>query len=68
LHTEKYNGHEIDILVIANTSYKPYFLIKQKKENTNVINAGTIYTRNADRNVPLLGTASDSEIERMYED
>ncbi|MCS5711459.1 RNA-binding domain-containing protein [Candidatus Berkiella aquae] len=68
LYTEKKDNHEVDILVIADVSDKPYFLIKQKKEGHAIINAGTVYTRNADRNVSSLETATDSEIERMYKE
>lgn len=65
----------IDIVQIANTCYKPYFLLKSNesksaKENQKKkkIPAGVIYTRNGSSNTPIDKTASECQIERMWKE
>jgi hypothetical protein len=62
------NNKNIDILVIKNKHYKPYYLIKQKEKEGKSIQAGTIYTRVMDTNTPKNGVASSKDIEYMWKE
>ena len=56
------NGAVIDILVVEDTSHKPYYLIKSYRK----ILAHHIYTRVCDTNTPIDDAAQPHEIERMW--
>lgn len=66
LYEIKHNNLTFDILHIKNTPYKPYFLLKDKKEGNTTIRAGVVYTRNNDSNTPKDRTASLNQIEAMW--
>lgn len=68
LYTLQYQNKEIDILHILNNSMKPYFLLKDKKSGRIIIRAGVIYTRDNDTNTPIVGTATEAQIIRMWEE
>ena len=75
LYTLSIDQKEIDIIQIANTCYKPYFLLKSNesksaKENQKKkkIPAGVIYTRNGSSNTPIDKTATECQIERMWKE
>ena len=55
-------GELLDILVIEDTPYKPYYLIEQYEK----IRAHHIYTRICDTNTPVKESAQPHEIERMW--
>lgn len=55
-------GKLLDILVIEDTPYKPYYLIKRYEK----ICAHHIYTRICDTNTPVTESAQPHEIERMW--
>ncbi len=52
----------LDVLVIADTAYKPYYLVKKYKK----VRAHHIYTRVCDTNTPVNDSAQPHEIERMW--
>ena len=56
------NGALIDVLVVEDTSHKPYYLI----EKYGKICAHHIYTRVCDTNTPKNDAAQPHEIERMW--
>ena len=56
------NGALIDVLVVEDTSHKPYYLI----ERYGKICAHHIYTRVCDTNTPINDAAQPHEIERMW--
>lgn len=58
---------KLQILIIKETTSKPYYLIQEKK-GTKIINAGTIYTRNMDTNTPKNRVASSKDIEYMWKE
>lgn len=58
----------IQVLIIKDTSTKPYYLKQEKKEDKKRINAGTIYTRNMDTNTPKNKVASSKDIEYMWKE
>ena len=56
------DGALIDVLVVEDTSHKPYYLI----ESYGKICAHHIYTRVCDTNTPMKDAAQPHEIERMW--
>ena len=56
------NGALIDVLVVEDTSHKPYYLIDKYR---NIL-AHHIYTRVCDTNTPMNDVAQPHEIERMW--
>lgn len=62
------DAQKIQVLIIKNTSNKPYYLKQEKKENSKIINAGTIYTRVMDTNTPKNKVASSKDIEYMWKE
>lgn len=61
----------IDLLIIRNRPDKPFFLLKDYRENNQankkLLRAGVIYTRHGSRNTAFSDdTASDDQIELMY--
>ena len=56
------DGTLIDVLVVEDTSHKPYYLI----EKYGKIRAHHIYTRVCDTNTPINDAAQPHEIERMW--
>lgn len=59
---------KIDILIIRNTNYKPYYLTEEKKFGKTSLSAGTIYTRTMDANTPKNRVASSMSIEKMWKE
>ena len=57
-------GKLLDVLVIENTTNKPYYLVERYKQ----IRAHHIYTRVCDTNTPVDAVAPPHEIERMWRD
>jgi len=62
------DDQNLQILIIKDTSNKPYYLKQEKKEDKKTINAGTIYTRNMDTNTPKNRVASSKDIEYMWKE
>lgn len=56
------DGTLLDVLVIENTSHKPYYLVEKYEK----VCAHHIYTRVCDTNTPVNDTAQPHEIERMW--
>lgn len=56
------DGTLLDVLVIENTSHKPYYLVERYEK----ICAHHIYTRVCDTNTPANDAAQPHEIERMW--
>ena len=56
------DGTLLDVLVIENTSHKPYYLVERYEK----ICAHHIYTRVCDTNTPANDVAQPHEIERMW--
>lgn len=66
IYTLQVDSHSVDVIHIANTSYKPYFLLKDKNEDKFGIRANIIYSRNGSSNTPIDSSASETEIEKMW--
>lgn len=62
------DNKKLQILIVKETSNKPYYLKQEKKEGKKTINAGTIYTRNMDTNTPKNRVASSKDIEYMWKE
>lgn len=58
----------MQVLIIKDTSNKPYYLREEKKECKKTINAGTVYTRIMDTNTPKNRVASSKDIEYMWKE
>lgn len=59
-------GHTVGVIRIENSSNKPFYLIKDKSYERDLIRAGVIYTRLGDTNTPLKETAHEDNIELMW--
>lgn len=66
LYTLKINEKEIDVLVIFDNPYKPYYLIEDFKCQGKVVKANYIYTRVNDTNTPIDKSADINVIEKMW--
>ena len=58
--------HEIDVLIIKNTTDTPYFLIEDFKENGRTVRANHIYTRVGDTNTDIDKSADINNIEYLW--
>ncbi len=68
VYTLSLGSKNIDIVHITNDFHKPFFLTKDKKFKRGIIRAGVVYSRNGSANTPINGTATDTEIEKMWRD
>ncbi|QNQ82916.1 ATP-binding protein (plasmid) [Lactobacillus sp. PV037] len=61
-------NHEIDIIVIKDTSDVPVYLTEDKhpKGSRRPIHAGQIFVRENDTNTPINKSASDYQVERLW--
>jgi hypothetical protein len=59
-------GHEIDIIIILNRPYKPYFLTENYRDKDKKVFANHIYTRILDTNTPIDKSADIYNIEEMW--
>ncbi len=59
-------SHEVDVLKIKNRPDKPFFLLRDKMHDKQIIRAGVVYTRIGDTNIPLKETALEDHIELMW--
>ncbi len=66
LHTIQIKGKEIDVLVIFDNPYKPYYLTKDYREKDKNVKANYIYTRTNDTNTPIDKSADIGVIEKMW--
>lgn len=66
LHTINISDVDIDILVIFDHPYKPYYLTENYRHNDSEVKAYHIYTRNNDMNTPLDSSADIYHIEQMW--
>ena len=60
------DGHEVDILTIANRPDKPFYLQRDYTDGDKRVRGGVIYTRLGDTNTPLNETAPEDRIELMW--
>jgi hypothetical protein len=69
LHTLNIEDIEIDVLIIFDRPYKPYYLIKDfcnNSERNRIVRANYIYTRINDTNTPIDKSADIGKIEQMW--
>jgi hypothetical protein len=66
LRTIKVNALELDILVIKNERFKPYFLTNDETKKGKSVRAGTVYSRIEDTNTPKDKSANPYEIDAMW--
>lgn len=66
LYTLFIDNKKIDVIHIADTPYKPYFLTKEKSKSGKTIKAGVVYSRNGSINTAIDSTASETEIDKMW--
>lgn len=66
LETCKIGESEIDVVIIRDKSFKPYFLQKEYKDGKEHVHAGTIYSRVGDKNTAKNSTADLYHTEKMW--
>lgn len=66
LQTIQIDNQELDIVTIAKTNYRPYFLTKDKQFDKTLVRSGVIYTRNGSVNTPKDSSASENQIADMW--
>lgn len=66
LHTIKYLKHEIDILIVKNTTDTPYYLSKEYRDRDKLVRENYIYTRIKDTNTPIDRSADVNQVEYLW--
>ena len=66
LETCNIDESEIDVVIIRDKSFKPYFLQKEYKDGKEYVHAGTIYSRVGDKNTAKDSTADLYHTEKMW--
>jgi hypothetical protein len=66
LETITINGNEIDVLIIQDNPYKPYYLKEDFQDKDKKVLANFIYTRIGDTNTPRDKSADIYIIEKMW--
>lgn len=70
IQTLKIDEKEIDIIIIKNKRFKPYFLTKDynKSKKEKIVRANYIYTRIGDKNTSINKSADYNEIKEMWKE
>jgi hypothetical protein len=68
IRTLEIDQKEIDIIVIKNNPYKPYYLTEDYSFERKKIRANYVYTRNLDTNTPIDKSANFIQIEQMWKE
>lgn len=66
LETVDINGQQLDVIVIADSPHKPYYLETDYIKNGKTMRAGVIYSRTQDANTPNDRSAPATDIEHMW--
>jgi predicted HTH transcriptional regulator len=66
LETIEMDGKQIDVIVIADTAYKPYYLETDYTKTGKTMRAGVVFSRTQDANTPNDRTAPTTDIEQMW--
>ncbi len=66
LHTIQLGLTELDILVLADRPFKPYYLVESYRVKDKEVRAYYIYTRTGDSNTPLDNSADIHIVEQMW--
>jgi len=66
LQTIELNKKEIDVLIIFDNPYKPYYLKQDYRDNGKVVKANFIYSRSNDTDTPIDKSADLEKIEKMW--
>lgn len=70
LHTLYWQNHEIDVIIIKNTSNTPYYLVEdyndKKSSRQIIVHANHIYSRICDTNTPINSSADLYVIEKLW--
>lgn len=66
LQTIQLGMAELDILIIADLPYKPYYLVESYRVHDKEVRANYIYTRTGDTNTPIDKSADIHFVEQMW--
>lgn len=66
LKTIEVEQKEIDIIIIYNKPFKPYYITEDYRDNQKVVKANFIYTRIQDTNTPIDKSADFNIVELMW--
>lgn len=66
LHNFLLEENQIDVLVIKNCPFKPYYILQDYTKGKRTVRANYIYTRNGDTNTPIDKSADLPNIEDMW--
>jgi len=66
LHTIKINELDLDVLMIKNEKFKPFYLTRDENKKGKNVRAGSVYSRVGDTNTPKDKSANPYEIEAMW--
>ncbi len=62
-----FDGNAVDVVLIDHDDEAvPYYLLEDSGAGRDTVRAGTIYSREADSNTPLNGSASALSVERLW--
>jgi hypothetical protein len=68
IQTKNSKKNNIDIIIIKNSSNKPFFLTTDYVDGKKCVRAGVVYTRNGSTNTPINSSASEYQISKMWEE
>lgn len=66
VHTLNINDAVIDVLVVKNTAYTPFYLTEAYNSGKECVRAGFIYTRIGDTNTPKTQFADPDKVEYLW--
>lgn len=66
LHTISINKKDIDVLIVKNTCYTPYYITQDYCDKQKVVRAFNIYTRICDTNTPIDSSADANFVEHLW--
>lgn len=66
LRTIELKGQEIDVIIVIDKPFKPYYLTQEYRDKDKVVKANHIYTRVSDTNTPIDKSADLYHIEKMW--
>lgn len=66
LRTLGIKGHEVDILIVKNTTDTPYYLTEDYRDKNRIVRANHIYTRVCDTNTDINKSADINHVEYLW--
>ena len=66
MRTIQFGPHDVDVLIVKNSTDTPYFLVEDYKDGVRTVRANHIYTRVSDTNTDIDKSADINNIEYLW--